>query len=89
MIFPHIVVITVDKLPHLVSVCQMACHQEILLSVKYIVCFYYNNLMLILKGKVELQVITNCLLDLQKTFVVVEGKVSLMFLYHKKNFRHV
>ena len=44
--------------------------------------------MLFLKIQVELQVMTNCLLDLHKTFIVVEGRRILMSFYHKKILIH-
>ena len=45
-----------------------------------------SNNYLISKGEIELQVMTNCLLDLQKMFTIVEVKGILIFFYLKKKF---
>ena len=51
-------------------------------SVKKIFFCLLVGLMLILKGRVELQVMKIFLLGLQEKFQVVEGRVRLMFVYN-------
>ena len=73
------------------SVCQMMCHQGFFFCFQLIDIFFLFNFFgqfsANFKGEVELQVMTNSLLYLHKTFIVAEGRVSLRFFYHKKTSR--
>ena len=77
MTFPHFVVYS-DY--NFVSVCQVMFHQG-----------YFSKtdnlfLMLVSKREVELKVMKNCLLDLQKMIIIKGGRVSLMLFHYEKIF---
>ena len=86
MIFPHFLVFS-DEIITLWIFAKWL-HQGIFFQLnRYFFTFnFLVSLMLILKGQVELQVMTNCFLDLHKTFIIVEGRGSLMFFNYKKKF---
>ena len=52
------------------SVCPMTCHQD---------NFFFGYFGLNFRGEVELQVMKSCMLDLHKRFIIVEGRVSIVF----------
>ena len=63
----------------------MICNQGVLKSKrKLIIIFVFLISLVNFKRKIKLQVMTNCLLDFYKMFIVIEGKGSLIFFNKKK-----
>ena len=63
----------------------MICNQGVLKSKrKLLIIFVFLISLVNFKRKIKLQVMTNCLLDFYKMFIVIEGKGSLIFFNKKK-----